>query len=251
MKISEYKIRVNGIEKRTVFAIVSDLHGESPKGTIEALERIKPDYILAPGDIFEPLMPYNDEINENGYDLLQSASKIAPTFYSFGNHEIGGNRSWSPKWKFAKGKKRTCTEKSIERIRATGVYFLDDEYITLDGICFGGLSSGLINDDMKPDLPFIDRFAMLSSPKVLLCHHPEYYKKYLKGKNIDLIVSGHAHGGQWRIFGRGVFAPGQGFFPKYTSGVYDDVLVVSRGLREKSIVPRIFNSTEIVKIVVE
>ena len=251
MKITEYKIQSHPQLKGKIFALVSDLHGESPEETVEALKNISPDYILAPGDIFEPLLPCNDELNKSGYELLEKAAKIAPTFYSFGNHEIGGNRSWSPKWKMVKGKKRTCTTENIERIKATGVYFLDDHFVTLDGISFGGLTSGLITDDHKPDLDFVERFSKLQAPKVLLCHHPEYYKKYLEDKGIDLIVSGHAHGGQWQVFGRGVFAPGQGLFPKYTSGVFDNTLVVSRGLRKKNIVPRIFNPTEVVKIVFE
>jgi len=251
MKISEYKIKSNNLQNGLVFALVSDLHGESPKEAIEALKAIKPDYVLAAGDIFEPLLPCNEALNESGYELLTEAAKIAPTFYALGNHEIGGNRSWSPKWRFAKGKKRACTEENIKRIKSTGVHFLDDSCIEFDGIYFGGLSSGLINDDMKPDIRFVDAFCKIKSPKILINHHPEYYKKYLKAKGIDIIVSGHAHGGQWRIFGRGFFAPGQGFFPKYTSGVYDNTLIVSRGLREKSIVPRIFNPTEVVKIVIE
>ena len=251
MKITEYKIISDSKLKGKIFALISDLHGESPVETIEALKKISPNYILAPGDIFEPLLSCNNGLNESGYELLEAAAKIAPTFYSFGNHEIGGNRSWSPKWKFAKGKKRTCTEENIERIKSTGVYFLDDEYAELDGITFGGLTSGLITDDNKPNLDFIEEFSRLTTPKVLVCHHPEYYKKYLRGRAIDLIVSGHAHGGQWRIFGRGVFAPGQGLFPKYTSGVFDNTLVVSRGLRKNSTVPRIFNPVEVVKIIVE
>ena len=62
------------------------------------------------------------------------------------------------------------------------------------------------------------------------------------------MVSGHAHGGQWRIFGRGVFAPGQGLFPKYTSGIHDGRLVISRGLKKSGTIPRIFNSPELVII---
>ncbi|MBQ3816071.1 MAG: metallophosphoesterase, partial [Clostridia bacterium] len=55
---------------------------------------------------------------------------------------------------------------------------------------------------------------------ILLCHHPEYWEPLVHGRRIELTVSGHAHGGQWRIFGRGVYAPGQGLFPRYTSGLY-------------------------------
>jgi predicted MPP superfamily phosphohydrolase len=251
MKISEYEIKSNKLKKGTVFALISDLHGESAKEPIECLKKISPDYILAPGDIFEPLVISNKEINESGYELLSESAKIAPTIYSPGNHEIGGTRSWHPKWRYTKGKKKTYDAECTEKIKATGVIFLDDEIKAINGISFCGLCSGLITDDTKPDLALIERFASIDSPKIMLCHHPEYYKKFLKGKGIDLIVSGHAHGGQWRIFGRGVYAPGQGIFPKYTSGVFDDTLVVSRGLREKSIVPRIFNPTEVVKITIE
>ena len=88
--------------------------------------------------------------------------------------------------------------------------------------------------------------------KILLSHHPEYYPRYLEGRNIDLIFSGHAHGGQWRIpfVLNGLYAPDQGLFPKYAGGKYEkdgSVMIVSRGLaRETTPVPRIFNRPEIV-----
>ena len=83
---------------------------------------------------------------------------------------------------------------------------------------------------------------------MLLCHHPEYYPKYIKDLPVDLTLSGHAHGGQWRLFGRGAYAPGQGIFPKYTAGVYENRLLVSRGLGNLYIVPKINNPPEILKI---
>lgn len=90
------------------------------------------------------------------------------------------------------------------------------------------------------------RFAALDGYKILICHHPEYYERYVKPLPIDLMLCGHAHGGQVRIFGRGIFSPGQGFFPKYTSGIYDGRLAVSRGLANHSALPRVFNDTEVV-----
>jgi predicted MPP superfamily phosphohydrolase len=99
-----------------------------------------------------------------------------------------------------------------------------------------------------PDLEFLEAFSRLSEPKVLLCHHPEYYEPYVKNLPIELTLSGHAHGGQWRFFGRGVYAPGQGLFPKYTSGIHDGRFIISRGLKRTLIPPRIFNPTEIVII---
>jgi predicted MPP superfamily phosphohydrolase len=95
-------------------------------------------------------------------------------------------------------------------------------------------------------MEFANSFAKESGYKILLSHHPEYYGKYLKDLDINLILSGHAHGGQWRLFGRGVFAPGQGLFPKYTSGMYDNKLIVSRGIGNQMLVPRINNSKEII-----
>ncbi|MBQ9157217.1 MAG: metallophosphoesterase [Eubacterium sp.] len=102
--------------------------------------------------------------------------------------------------------------------------------------------------DKKPDVTWLDRFCAEPAYKILLCHHPEYYPSYLRERDIDLILSGHAHGGQIRIFGQGLFAPGQGLLPKLTSGVIDHRLVISRGLANNTIVPRLFNPEEIVYI---
>ena len=251
MKITEYSIKNKKFDKRYVFALVSDLHGDDPTKVIEMLKGIAPDYILAPGDIFEPLdSAENDEKNEAGFKLLCACAEIAPTFFSPGNHELGGLRSWSLKWKFGTSKEKEYSPENQRRISESGVFFLDDSFLQIDGIVFGGLASALITEDKVPDLEVLNAFCAADAPKVLLCHHPEYYEPYLKDRDIDLIVAGHAHGGQWRIFGRGVFAPGQGLFPKYTSGVHDNRLVISRGLKRSRKIPRIFNPPEIVKIVV-
>lgn len=80
--------------------------------------------------------------------------------------------------------------------------------------------------------------------RIVLCHHPEYYP-LISDKPIDLILAGHAHGGQWRFFGQGIFAPGQGLFPKYTRGIYGN-MVVSAGLANEKLIPRLWNPTELV-----
>lgn len=247
MKLTEYKIKNKKFPRKYVFALISDLHGNDPTEIIEILKNVKPDIILAPGDIFEPLDGAHDEINEAGFDLLKACAEIAPTFFSPGNHEVGGIRSWSPKWR-GMVKEKNYDADSKKRLDGTGVCFLDDEFTMSHGLAIAGLCSGLINEGGKPKLDFLSDFCRVDAPKILLCHHPEYYKKYLKDMDIDLIVSGHAHGGQWRFFGRGVFAPGQGLFPKYTSGVHGNRLVISRGLKKSGTIPRIFNSPEIVKI---
>lgn len=247
MKLTEYRIKNENFKKSYTFALISDLHGSPAGEAIELLSSSKPDLILAAGDIFERLDGTRDSENEAGFELLTAAAKIAPTYYSYGNHELGGNRSWMPKKK-TKKKQFVISESNAERLKKTGVTLLDDSYVALDGLVIGGLRSGMINEGHVPVTAWLDEFCALNESKILISHHPEYFKKYLNEKNIDLIVSGHAHGGQWRFFGQGVFAPGQGIFPKYTSGVYENRLVVSRGMKEARKIPRIFNPTEVVVI---
>ncbi len=245
MIVTEYTLPGRRFGRELLFALVSDLHGADPTAAIQALRDKRPPYILMPGDILERLDGRRTEERENGMRLLREAAAIAPVFYLPGNHEDGGVKSWSPVWRFTV-KDRVYDRAELAEIRETGALFLADSFVLRDGIAFGGLCSGLINEGLKPDLAWLEDFCSVEAPKVLLCHHPEYYKKYLRDLPIDLIVSGHAHGGQWRFFGQGVFAPGQGIFPKYTKGLYHDRLVVSTGLKPSGHIPRIFNEPEVV-----
>ena len=254
MKNTIYKINSSAfkhIKKNIRFALVSDLHSQDYRPVIELLRKAAPDYILFGGDIFEALDGSFAEQNEKVFPLFFEAVKIAPCFYCTGNHEDKATHSELKGVKSFRGMGHTYNDDSLNKIESSGVKLLIDEYVIFDGIAFGGLASGLVRDNGEPDLKFLKRFANLNVPKVLICHHPEYYPKYLKDMPIDIIVSGHAHGGQWRFFGRGVFAPGQGLFPKYTAGVYDNKLVVSRGLKKTIIPPRIFNPLEVVIIDIE
>ena len=247
MKKTVVRLPQGRFAKKLKFALVTDLHGQNPSEALSLLREEAPDYILLAGDIFERLNGACDSAHENALSLLRGAAEIAPSFYSTGNHEDGGTRSWSLRWRIAT-MKRHYDEGDLQKIDASGVAFLADTFVLKDGVAFGGLCSGLINEGRVPNLSWLEEFCRIDAPKVLLCHHPEYYEKYLKDSPIDLIVSGHAHGGQWRFFGRGGFAPGQGLFPKYTAGSYDDRLVVSTGLKKSGKIPRIFNEPEVVLI---
>ena len=130
---------------------------------------------------------------------------------------------------------------------------LRDEDVVFKGVRIGGVSSVTAYSDEQILLNhrFLKEFSQKDGFKILLCHHPEYYEDHIRLYNIDLILSGHAHGGQWRFFGRGVYAPGQGILPKYTSGLYEERLLVGRGLGNHHIIPRINNKKELIFITVE
>ena len=133
----------------------------------------------------------------------------------------------------------------LEKVRASRVTLLDNESLYFHGVRIGGLSSA----KEEPDLDFLERFAAEDGYKLLMCHHPEIYRDYVSGKGIDLTLCGHAHGGQIQLFGRGLYAPGQGLFPKLTHGLHDGgKMLISRGMTNgaKPRIPRINNPCELI-----
>jgi predicted MPP superfamily phosphohydrolase len=84
--------------------------------------------------------------------------------------------------------------------------------------------------------------------KILLCHHPEYYDRFVKETDIGLVLSGHNHGGQFRLFGKGLISSSSGLFPKYDRGIFENRLVISAGCSNTAAVPRLCNPREVVII---
>ena len=114
------------------------------------------------------------------------------------------------------------------------------------GIRIGGLSS---KTDRIADRAFLDAFEREAEFKLLMCHHPEMYRDYVRGRDIDFTICGHAHGGQIQIAGHGLYAPGQGLFPRLTHGVHDGgKMMISRGMTNgaKPRIPRIGNPCELI-----
>ena len=226
--VSEYTVSID-IPSPLKAVVVSDLHDRPVcSRVIERLGTLSPDMILIPGDLFE-------RFEEERYALsfLKDAADISEVYYSIGNHDrLNGN--------------------AIRLIDNSGAVLLDNTCIKRGRLNICGLTSGVTSGGHHtkktppPDIGRLTEFSALGGPKLLLCHHPEYYPKYIRDRDIDLTVSGHAHGGQWRIFGQGIYAPGQGIFPKYTAGVHEGRLVISRGLANHTFIPRIFNPPEIV-----
>lgn len=224
-------------------AVVADLHGHFEYDVSSLLQSAAPDVILIPGDLagYRAIAEDKDEI----FDFLKSCVSIAPTYYSLGNHETGASRKGKL---FVKPRKKELSANFAARVAETGAVLLQNDCVRANGVWFCGLDSGFDGDKNAPDSEALAKFDALNGFRVLLCHHPEYYVPYVSKTGIELTVCGHAHGGHWRFFGRGVYAPDQGFFPKYTAGVLDGRCVISRGLGDHTPIPRINNRHELVLI---
>lgn len=234
MKITEYTIAA---PVSLTIAVAADLHCRPWQQVLTLCEAVRPDLIVSPGDMMNHLTEYSvtESFNEPGLSFLTHAREIAPVFYSIGNHEGG------------------ISPENASVLAARGITVLDDAFQETHGLLIGGLTTGLrygskrTNHTPPPNLGFLTCFAQAEGFHLLLCHHPEYYPMYIRQTNIELTLSGHAHGGQWHLFGHDIYAPGQGIFPKYASGCHDERLIVSRGLSNTvSPIPRICNETELV-----
>ncbi len=217
--VTDYEIRSPKLQKPLCLAVVTDLHGGDYADVIPALQRA--DAILVVGDLV------NRHEGHWGHapEFLRNAPDIAPTFFSIGNHELHIRDA-------------AGFRKLLDESRVT---VLDNRWTTFQGIVLGGLSSVYAAGEKgSPDVSFLSDMAAQPGFRLLMCHHPEFYARYVAPYALDLTVSGHAHGGQVALWGQGLFAPGQGILPKWTSGFYfDKRLLVSRGMTNSAGVPRI------------
>ncbi len=245
LKIVTYNIASNKIKNEIKIAVITDLHsclyGENQIELLGALESESPDIVLLGGDIFDDRMSHDGAIA-----LLKGIQNRYPSYYVTGNHEIWSGEQAAIK-RLVKaygiavldGDKREI-EVNGNRVTVTGI---DDPSIKQISSEYENQSHQIGKDkNTTPDLF-----------NILLIHRPLQALAYLDG-NYDIAVSGHAHGGQWRLpyLINGLLAPDEGFFPKYAGGRYDlgeRTLIVSRGLaRESTRIPRLYNQPELVFI---
>lgn len=226
---------------------ISDLHnatfGKENEKLLLQIRELSPDIVVLTGDLVDSTFP-DVEV------ALDFAEKIAadfPTYYITGNHE-----SW------LKEKDRSALFEGLEK---AGVVCLFDEFveikrgnssITLIGLCdesLGGMKV-MVTEHTTGENLLLAENETTEGLQILLAHEPQYLKNYSKYA-VDLVLSGHAHGGQFRNpFGDGgLVAPGQGFFPEYIDGVHvmnETTMIISRGLGNSIIPVRAFNRPEIV-----
>lgn len=249
LEVNEYEITSNRIPKSFNgfrIAQVSDLHnaefGEGNCKLIELLSQTHPDIIVLTGDLIDSR---HTDI-QIALDFCRSAIEIAPVYYINGNHEA---------------RVREYEDLKIGMEEA-GIIILEDEKVQLEleGECITLV--GIQDPSFTTDYLFGDAestaAATLSALQnesdgytVLLSHRPELFDVYV-ASNIDLVFSGHAHGGQFRlpVIG-GLYAPNQGILPKYDAGLFskdNTTMIVSRGVGNSIIPIRFNNRPEIIVV---
>ncbi len=234
----KYDIHAPRLEAPVKIAFLSDVHntlyGKEMSELITAVGDFAPDAVVFGGDLFDYVWEeYNSQL------LVKSLVQSYPCFYSVGNHE------------FKKGRQ----EQIKREMSALGVHVLDGKYADLE--TNGGTIRfiGIDGTEWKDQLNAAKNAVRVDRTNILLDHYPEEFPQ-LNDCGFDLILSGHAHGGQWRLppLINGVFSTGEGIFPKYAGGLYQEKgtrMIVSRGLQRcirDLVIPRIFNRPELVLV---
>ena len=230
-------------------AHISDLHntqiGDNNKKLLEMIEKSRPDMIALTGDLIDAR---NTDVRV-ALDFAENALKIAPCYFVPGNHEARVAE-------YDKLKKGLLDLGVVVLEDAAVEIERDGEKITVIGA--NDPSSGtdyMYSTEERTMQSFLKDYKDKDSDfTLLLSHRPELFNVYTKN-NIDLVLTGHAHGGQVRLpFLGGLFAPDQGFLPDYDTGKYskgDTTMIVSRGIGNSVFPVRFNNRPEVVLIELE
>ena len=232
---------------------LSDLHnaqyGDQNRKLVEEVRRQQPDLIVMSGDML------NRDEEDTGIvtSLIADLADIAPVYYGYGNHE----KSW---------------ERQFHRdlrpiLEAAGAVVVDNDYVDLElngtALRIGGYmgfypvpkmtTSSRVQEEAE--LAFVQDFENTERLKLLINHIPTGWIDwhYANRNQVDLVFSGHYHGGVMRIpfLDQGVYAPYVGWFPPFTKGVYTGTkatCVLSAGLGSEYVFPRLNNPPEIVVV---
>lgn len=239
-------IQSNKVNKEITAAVISDFHSGRAKQVVCLIHELNPDLILIPGDLIDENMKMDSIV-----ELLQGIRRW-PSYYVSGNHE------------FKKGKFYKRYDDLKKLLDEYGVVNLDNasKEVVISGqrVWIGGIQDHCFDKSKNPDNLDQQSLKLTCSKlnknlfSILLMHRPEQ-NRFVENYEVDLVVSGHAHGGQWRFPGiNGLFAPQQGLFPQRAGGLYPmkhGIHLVSRGLAHYWFLPRIGNPREINMITIK
>lgn len=242
LKVTSYSIKSDKIKSGLKIVFISDLHncffgGSDQSRLIEEIDSANPDIVIFGGDLVDM-----SGGTEHAETIMKYSAENYPSFYTPGNHE----------------ERRGDMRSFCKTAASLGVTVLDDNYAQLEvneqpirlyGV-IDTFSADITLDDNDKNATGLDE----NYYNILLLHQPEQYSYYTESSSsFDLILSGHAHGGQWRIpviLEQGLYAPDQGLFPERTNGIFrqgNTTQIISKGLAKPLrmiFIPRIFNRPE-------
>lgn len=246
IEVNHYTIEDQLIPKAfddTVIVHISDLHnkefGTNQKELLETIKNIGPDMIAVTGDLIDTKNTDIDIVRS--MDFINGAVDIAPTYFVTGNHDL----------------KSLQYPELEKKLIDAGVIVLRDQVREIKNKDYSLYIVGLddpVSNNGGQNPSFEEKLSRLSNETdgytILLSHRPEKFDIYVD--QVNLVLSGHTHGGQIRFpFIGALVAPDQGFFPKYSDGLYEEgnsKMIISRGLGTSVIPIRFNNSPEIIVV---
>lgn len=246
--VTRYSVKSNRLPESFdgyKIVVISDFHnavfGKDNQQIVDKIAGEQADIIAITGDLIDS----GKTDIETAVALVRNLKSIAPCYYVTGNHE-----AWIG----------DLFPELEEKLIAEGVIILHDQVLDLTKQGESIQLAGLDDPDFTDRASYIQESILETKLNmmdlsdaycILLSHRPELFNAYVNA-NVDLVLSGHAHGGQIRLpFIGGIVAPNQGFFPKYDAGIYtqdNTTMIVSRGIGNSIIPIRFNNRPEIVVI---
>ena len=252
LSVIEYTIPLTELEGSAKVVVISDLHGKEygrdNRRMLAKISEQRPDAIFVVGDMLDDY-PAKNDFSET-VKLFSGLLDIAPVYFSYGNQEKEYNSD--------------LINEFVRTITENGVVVLDDSFVDCEiggqiirvgGTMGHAFPFGRTKEEFENsnEYIFLKDMEKTSLPTIVLAHMPDTFifngaHKYWS--NIDLVVSGHTHGGVIRLpFVGGVYSPMQGIFPEYDYGFYmlgeNMNMVITSGLSGYKFIPRVFNLPEI------
>lgn len=251
LKVTTYQLESEKVRERLRIVQLTDLHsyqfGKDNERLIKRIIAQAPDLIFMTGDMLNGYEERTDIL----CDLVKELGEVAPIYVSYGNHEKEYMDTFG---------EEDCLKDALQ---AAGAVVLEQEYVDIEvngtELRIGGLYGYVLDYDFQDgtEQRFMEQFVETDRMKLLLAHIPEglLLWKSMETWEVDLIFSGHVHGGQIRIpFIGGLYDPEEGYFPTYTKGMFtlgNSTMILSAGLGSSHGIPRVNNIPEIVVCEIE
>lgn len=254
LTVTHFTVRSSKISEPFRIVLVSDLHehqfGRDNEKLAEKIREQSPDLIVIDGDMING----DSENADTAVELVRALKEAAPVYYSFGNHEYSYMEAGH--------------EDLTEELEAAGAVVLNYQSIDIDvkgnqirlgGLYEYGFETGMQSEEENERaIPYLEEYTDTDRYLIMCAHRPESFYPWDMADQwgIDLVLSGHLHGGQVIIPGvGGLYNSLDGFFPKFDYGQYklgDSDMVITRGLGSNpKMLPRFNNPPEIAVVEVE